>query len=448
MKSLSLLIFIFVFSFISFAQEKKTAALAPLGSMGDLDEIQKRVIFNTLQESLSKYFILSSQKMYEKAEEEAFQQMDANECTEDQCIAIIQELLQVEYFFMFEILQSRDFQQLKITRVDLDGNRDVRTSTCESCNISQTNSKVDQLVLSLFEQFAVREDIIVTRNDKQTDIEVGASAYWEMIKDSKDKLKYQDFIMKFPNSTIKTVAQIKIDEIERKENELKAEQQRKQKERERKQNEIEERKIKLKHELSLYWENKKCKDFSIHDNFYRAEIFLLSRPYGLDANNGKIVNDVEKADILYKDNNLIGNDSGGTNVRFLRFGAIPFSIFATYGYSTSFISNTECYQSRNNLNIVKKYTEFNYKGIHEDLVRGKGDYLEALFTTFGCPSYEFKNLNLAIKTKYNKLFEQSSYHKVQVNKIIVELNKIIENDPWLKASCNAYSPVDVVSLIN
>ena len=230
MKSLSLLIFIFVFSFISFAQEKKTAALAPLGSMGDLDEIQKRVIFNTLQESLSKYFILSSQKMYEKAEEEAFQQMDANECTEDQCIAIIQELLQVEYFFMFEILQSRDFQQLKITRVDLDGNRDVRTSTCESCNISQTNSKVDQLVLSLFEQFAVREDIIVTRNDKQTDIEVGASAYWEMIKDSKDKLKYQDFIMKFPNSTIKTVAQIKIDEIERKENELKAEQQRKQKE--------------------------------------------------------------------------------------------------------------------------------------------------------------------------------------------------------------------------
>jgi len=91
MKSLSLLIFIFVFSFISFAQEKKTAALAPLGSMGDLDEIQKRVIFNTLQESLSKYFILSSQKMYEKAEEEAFQQMDANECTEDQCIAIIQE---------------------------------------------------------------------------------------------------------------------------------------------------------------------------------------------------------------------------------------------------------------------------------------------------------------------------------------------------------------------
>ena len=180
------------------AQEKKTAALAPLASMGDLDEIQKRVIFNTLQESLSKYYILSSQKMYERAEEEAFQQMDASECTEDQCIAIIQELLQVEYFFMFEILQSDDFQQLKITRVDLDGNRDVRTTTCESCKISQTNSKVDQLVLSIFEIYNAIDNKIVTTNN-QTTRELGASAFWEMIKDSEDKLKYQDFINKFPD---------------------------------------------------------------------------------------------------------------------------------------------------------------------------------------------------------------------------------------------------------
>ena len=81
------------------AQEKKTAALSPIGSLGDLNEVDKRVIFNSIQESLSKNYILTSQKMYEKAEEEAFQQMDADECTEDQCIAIIQELLQVEYFF-------------------------------------------------------------------------------------------------------------------------------------------------------------------------------------------------------------------------------------------------------------------------------------------------------------------------------------------------------------
>ena len=87
--------------------------------------------------------------MYEKAEEEAFQEMDADECTESQCIAIIQELLQTEFFFMFEIVKAGSFQHMKITRVDLDGNRDVRTETCDNCSISQVNGKVDGLVKKL-----------------------------------------------------------------------------------------------------------------------------------------------------------------------------------------------------------------------------------------------------------------------------------------------------------
>jgi hypothetical protein len=45
-----------------------------------------------------------------------------------------------------------------------------------------------------------------------------------MIKNSKDKVKYQDFINKFPNSSIRIVAQVKIDEIARKESEYKAKQ--------------------------------------------------------------------------------------------------------------------------------------------------------------------------------------------------------------------------------
>ena len=30
---------------VTFAQEKQTAALAPMGSLGDLNEIEKRIIF-------------------------------------------------------------------------------------------------------------------------------------------------------------------------------------------------------------------------------------------------------------------------------------------------------------------------------------------------------------------------------------------------------------------
>ena len=117
--------------------------------------------------------------------------MDSDECTEEQCIAIIQELLQVEYFFMFEILQAGNFQQMKITRIDTDGNRNVRTTTCEDCNISKTNSKVDELVQSVFKEFTIEKEIVaVTQPRPATSQEAGASAYWQEIKGSNDKKKY------------------------------------------------------------------------------------------------------------------------------------------------------------------------------------------------------------------------------------------------------------------
>ena len=34
---------------VTFAQEKPTAALAPMGALGELDEIEKRIIFNSLR---------------------------------------------------------------------------------------------------------------------------------------------------------------------------------------------------------------------------------------------------------------------------------------------------------------------------------------------------------------------------------------------------------------
>ena len=403
------------------AQEKKTAALAPLASMGDLDEIQKRVIFNTLQESLSKYYILSSQKMYERAEEEAFQQMDASECTEDQCIAIIQELLQVEYFFMFEILQSDDFQQLKITRVDLDGNRDVRTTTCESCKISQTNSKVDQLVLSIFEIYNAIDNKIVTTNN-QTTRELGASAFWEMIKDSEDKLKYQDFINKFPESSFRIAAQTKIDEINRKEKEFAEDQKRIAEEKERKNKIAEERQKKVKNKLASYWENKKCEKFSFEDNFYTAEIFLLTRPYGVNSNTGKLIKNKDEADRLSKSNELLGNQNGGTKIEYLRYGGLLFSYFATFGYITSFIFNTECYQTRRNLKLTKKFIKYNYEFLEEDLAQGNGNYLNGVYTTYGCQNNEFHNINHKMKKTYYEFNNQSSYKNVKINNLVRKID--------------------------
>ena len=49
----------------SYAQEKRMAALTPMGALGKFSEMEKQIIFNSLQDSLSTHFLLASQNKYE-----------------------------------------------------------------------------------------------------------------------------------------------------------------------------------------------------------------------------------------------------------------------------------------------------------------------------------------------------------------------------------------------
>jgi len=137
---------------VTFAQEKQKACLAPMGALGDISEMQKQIIFNSLQESLSTQYVLASQKAFEAAQTQAFDELEYDECTEDQCFALIQQILQVDNLFLFNMTREGNFTQLSLTRVDLDSQRLVRTSTCVECNIEQLNNNVNELVLKIFDE--------------------------------------------------------------------------------------------------------------------------------------------------------------------------------------------------------------------------------------------------------------------------------------------------------
>ena len=87
----------------AYAQEKQKACLAPMGSLGDISEMQKQIIFNSLQESLSTQYVLASQKAFEAAQTQAFDELEYDECTEDQCFALIQQILQVDNLFLYSV---------------------------------------------------------------------------------------------------------------------------------------------------------------------------------------------------------------------------------------------------------------------------------------------------------------------------------------------------------
>ncbi len=141
-----LLLCFFCFSAAGWAKEKEPAALGPMASLGKLSEAEKQILYTSLQEFLSSQYSLASQKSFEVALTQAFEELEYEECTEDQCFALIQQILQVDNLFLFNIIREGTFTQLSLTRVDLDSQRLVKTAHCENCGISQLNQKIRELV--------------------------------------------------------------------------------------------------------------------------------------------------------------------------------------------------------------------------------------------------------------------------------------------------------------
>ncbi|MDP6384357.1 MAG: hypothetical protein QF385_14135, partial [SAR324 cluster bacterium] len=119
-KNIILIFGIMFISGVCWAQEKMPAALAPMGALGEFSEMEKQIIFNSLQESLSTYYLLASQKSFEAAQEKAFEELDYEECTEDQCIRLIQEMLQVENMFQIQLIREERDTQVSLILIDLD----------------------------------------------------------------------------------------------------------------------------------------------------------------------------------------------------------------------------------------------------------------------------------------------------------------------------------------
>ena len=172
-RNIILILGIMFISSVCWAQEKMPAALAPMGALGEFSEMEKQIIFNSLQESLSTYYLLASQKSFEAAQEKAFEELDYEECTEDQCFALIQQILQVDNLFLFSMTREGTFNQLSLTRVDLDSQRLVRTAICEDCGIGDLNSKVDGLVQEIYEEDRDSfEESLANSNEEEPETEI------------------------------------------------------------------------------------------------------------------------------------------------------------------------------------------------------------------------------------------------------------------------------------
>ena len=149
---LSTIISILLLSSPLFGQsERPETIVIPVGTLGDISDSRKQIIQNTLSQELTKYFRLVPQDKFEEAQEQAFEELEYEECTEDQCIMMIQELLQVENVFSLQLVEEDSDSQLSLTWVGLEEKK-VLTEFCEGCKTKELNSKIELLVKNMVQQ--------------------------------------------------------------------------------------------------------------------------------------------------------------------------------------------------------------------------------------------------------------------------------------------------------
>ena len=103
--------------------ERPETIVIPVSSLGEVSEVRKQILQNTLEDELKSHFRLISQEKFEEAQEKAFEELDYEECTEDRCIILIQEMLQVENVFHLQVLGEGQDTQLSLSWRNLDENR-------------------------------------------------------------------------------------------------------------------------------------------------------------------------------------------------------------------------------------------------------------------------------------------------------------------------------------
>ncbi len=162
---LILLISILLLSSPLFGQsERPETIIVPVSSLGDVSEVRKQILHNTLTNELKKHFRIVPQEKYEQVLEQVFQELEYEECSEDTCIMRVQEMLQVENVFNLQIIGEGDDTQLNLKWITLDEKKNEE-DFCEGCGTGELRKMIGGLVEKLVEKLVgeKRVEVVVKK---------------------------------------------------------------------------------------------------------------------------------------------------------------------------------------------------------------------------------------------------------------------------------------------
>ena len=179
--------------------EKPQTIIVPTGSLGEISEVRKKMLEKSLESKLDDYFAIVPKNLFEEAQEQAFQEMESDECTEEQCIRMIRDILQVENSFQMVLMVEEENTQISLTWNDLDQKR-VEEDYCEGCKAKQLRQSIEGLVDKMFDTYKVK---VVNQRNKETTNQFDGSYLITVHRDDQNYKKQGEAIVVVENNLMK-----------------------------------------------------------------------------------------------------------------------------------------------------------------------------------------------------------------------------------------------------
>jgi hypothetical protein len=147
--------------------ERPETIIVPVSSLGNVSEVRKQILQNTLTDELKKYFRIVPQEKYEQVLEQVFEELEYEEFSEDTCIIRIHEILQVENVFNLQIIGEGKDSQLNLKWITLDEKKNEE-DYCEGCGTRELRNNIISLISKLMEKTINNKVVVEGKNNQQT----------------------------------------------------------------------------------------------------------------------------------------------------------------------------------------------------------------------------------------------------------------------------------------
>ena len=214
-----ILILVLSYSQILAQSERPETIVIPVSSLGEVTETRKQILQNSLEENLKDFFMVVSQERFEKAQEAAFEELEYEECTEEQCIVLIQEMLQVENVFALQLIVEGNDTQLSLSWRNLDEKKKA-TDICRNCDSFELNNRISKLVKKLVDNKSLKQASNLPLEDMRKKVEEEERLKREKeerLNKEEENRKIKEHEKKLEKEKIERERQTKIDNIKKEE---------------------------------------------------------------------------------------------------------------------------------------------------------------------------------------------------------------------------------------